>query len=488
MAAPLREQRTRKILLVVYTTLFALCIAVIGWMHRSDRKAQREQVTGQLASITSTLAAQLNAAHVRMLLEQYDGRGMIFKSTQDARYYLLHDHLRRSATNNGFAGRLCVVAYDPRKQELQVVITAAQEPEYRMPYNGPSAQVLATRTNSGTLQTGSGDTEQLLAHAPLITDSGEFVGQVVAEIAGGEALAGTTGSLWRNMALAAVVFGLAGLALMRFVGRWLRQNDAAMDDLTRRHEGVTDSIAYAAKIQRAMVPSPVVYNELFDGSFVIDRPKDMVSGDFHWYHRTGPDTCFVAAADCTGHGLPGAMLSAIGCSLLNEVVAQHPDREPAELLTMLNTRLITTLHQRGVTRGGGDGMDVALCYVDRKEHTILFAGAFRPLYWVHQGKLTVINGDRKPVGGSHQELDRKFTGHRLSYTPGDRIYLFSDGYVDQFGGPERKRFMASRLSALIGDIHDRPMNAQAELLEQAFMEWKGREEQIDDVCMLGLAV
>ncbi len=488
MSTSPRAQRTRKILLVVYATLFALCIAVIGWMHGNERKARREQVTGQLASITSTLAAQLNADHVRMVLEQYDGRGMIFKSTQDARYYILHDHLRRSATNNGFEGRLRVVAHDPRKQELQVVITAAQEPEYRMPYNGPAGEALAARTNSGTLQAGTDDDEQLVAHAPLITDGGELVGQVVAEVGASEALADSTGALWRNMIMALLVFGLAGLALMRFVGRWLRQNDAAMDDLARRHEGITDSIAYAAKIQRSMVPSPVVYNELFDGSFVIDRPKDMVSGDFHWYHRTGPETCFVAAADCTGHGLPGAMLSAIGCSLLNEVVAQHPDREPAELLNMLNTRLITTLHQRGMARGGGDGMDVALCHVDRANHVILFAGAFRPLYWVHQGKLTVINGDRKPIGGSHQELDRKFTGHRLSYTPGDRIYLFSDGYVDQFGGPERKRFMASRLSDLIGDIHTRPMDAQAELLEQAFMEWKGGEEQIDDVCMLGLAV
>lgn len=488
MVGPLCTQRTRKILLVVYATLFALCVAVIAWMHQIDRKAQREQVMGQLASITSTMAAQLNADHVRMLLDQYDGRGMIFKSTQDARYYLLHDHLRRSAANNGFTGRLRVVTHDTRKQELQVVVTADQEPEYRMPYEGPGAEALTTRMTSGTLLSGRGDDERLLAHAPLITDKGVHVGHVVAEISVGEALVGTTGTLWRNMLLAVVVFGLAGLALMCFVGRWLQQNDAAMEDLARRHEGVTDSIAYAAKIQRSLVPPPQVYNELFDGSFVIDRPKDMVSGDFHWYHRTGPDTCFVAAADCTGHGLPGAMLSAIGCSLLNEVVSQHPDREPAELLTMLNIRLITTLHQRGVARGGGDGMDVALCYVDRKEHTILFAGAFRPLYWVHQGKLTVINGDRKPIGGAHQELDRKFTGHRLSYSPGDRIYLFSDGYVDQFGGPERKRFMASRLSALIGDIHDRPMNAQAEILERTFIAWKGSEEQIDDVCMLGLAV
>lgn len=488
MSAALRKRSTRKILWVVYATLAVLCIAVIGLMHNSERHAQREQVNGRLSTIVTTLAGQLNAGHVRLVLEKYDGRGMIFKSTQDARYYVLHDHLRRSAESNAFNGRLRVIAYDPLKQELQVVITAATEPEFRMPYTGPAAQLLAANAGNGSIATGNGADEAFLAHAAIKDERGTTVGLVVAEVNAADALDGTTTALWQKVALALLVFGLAGLALKRSVGGWLRQDDAAMAALALRHEGVTDSIAYAAKIQRSLVPVPTVYKDLFIDSFVLDRPKDLVSGDFHWYHRTGPDSCFVAAVDCTGHGMPGAMLTAIACSLLNEIVERHADLEPAELLTMLNTRLITTLHQRGVARGGGDGMDVALCHVDRTERVILFAGAYRPLYWVHRGKLTVINGDRKPIGGAHQELDRRFTGHRLAYASGDRIYLFSDGYVDQFGGPERKRFMASRLGELIHEIHQEPMTAQAELLERAFMEWKGSEEQMDDVCMLGLAV
>ncbi len=117
-----------------------------------------------------------------------------------------------------------------------------------------------------------------------------------------------------------------------------------------------------------------------------------------------------------------------------------------------------------------------------------FWDAARFANWLHNGQLTVINGDRKPLGGGHQELDRKYTCHRLAYTPGDRIYLFSDGYVDQFGGPERKRFMSSRLHDLLFANRNEPMDRQAELLEDAFMDWKGAEEQVDDVCLLGLAV
>jgi serine phosphatase RsbU (regulator of sigma subunit) len=198
------------------------------------------------------------------------------------------------------------------------------------------------------------------------------------------------------------------------------------------------------------------------------------------------DRCLVAVADCTGHGVPGAMMATLGCSLLNEVVLQDPWRDPAELLHHLNQRLIQSLHQQGQHKGAGDGMDIALCRIDRHMREIIFAGAFRPLYWIHDGQLTVINGDRKPIGGSHFEPERKFTVHRLAYHPGDRVYLFSDGYVDQFGGPEHKKFMLARFNALLLGEQHLGMDLQRDLLARVFDEWRGASEQVDDVCIMGL--
>ena len=328
-----------------------------------------------------------------------------------------------------------------------------------------------------------------LAHVtPLVDLNGTTVAHVVARMPEAPVRGAVLAALWRNILLSLTVLIIVAVVLSRSVGSWLQADERARAQLASDHSGITDSIAYAGKIQRAMVPAPAVYEALFDGSFVIDKPKHLVSGDFHWCHRISDTERLVATADCTGHGLPGAMLAAIGCSLLTEVVANHPHKDPAELLGILNTRLTTTLHQQGMKRGGGDGMDMALCRVDRAGRTILFAGAMRPLYWLHQGQLTVINGDRKPIGGSQHELDRTFTCHRLAYSPGDRIYLFSDGYVDQFGGPERKRFMSHRLHQLLAENRDLSMPQQAELLEHEFNLWKGTEEQVDDVCMLGLAV
>ncbi len=485
---PAPRRTARKVLLAVYGTLLALSVVVITFAHISERREQRNEAMARLGNVTATLATQLNGNHVRILLDKYDSRGLLIKNTQDAWYYVLHDHLHKSAESMGATTPVRVLAYDSLKQELQVVVTSADRPAFREAFEGDAASILAAYANGGRVALPAKNPIDLVVFDALRDSDGRVVGIVLASVAVSEADGIALSKLWRNILIALALFAAAGVAVFNSVGRWLKQDEVDQFALALRHEGITDSIAYAGKIQRALVPPPEVYNDLFDDSFVIDRPKDVVSGDFHWYYRTGPDSCFVASGDCTGHGLPGAMMAAIGCSLLNEIIPQNTKKDPAELLAQLNTRMVTTLHQQGQRKGAGDGMDIALCHIDRSQREILFAGAFRPLYWLHHGQLTVINGDRRPIGGSHQELDRRFTGHRLAYEPGDRIYLFSDGYVDQFGGPERKRFMASRLHALLSANQQLPMDQQAALLDHAFLEWKGKEEQVDDVCMLGLAV
>lgn len=484
-----RPKRTKhKVLIAVYATLLALCAVVIAIVHKGEERAERTRSLTQLGSITSTLAEQLNASHVRSLRERYDGRGMIIKNTQDAWYYVMHERLRKAAERNELSAPLEVIAYDSGKQEMQVMVTSAETPSFRAPWAGDAKALLAAVDGSGTTTIGAKENAELIAFDAMRTDDGELVGLVVARSPAHAARANAMAALLRNIGIALLLFSVAGSLLFRYVDRWLKHEEDRLQNLQDKHTGITDSIAYAGKIQRALVPSALIYDELFADSFIIDRPKDVVSGDFHWVHRIDEHTCYVAAADCTGHGLPGAMMAAIGCSLLNEIVPQHPEKDPADILAILHTRMVSALNQQGKQRGAGDGMDVSLCKVDRKAHEILFAGAYRPLYWLHQGQLSVINGDRRPVGGGHGDSDRKFTCHRLAYTTGDRIYLFSDGYVDQFGGPERKRFMTSKLQDLIAKNQHLPLKEQAVVFDRTFLEWKGAEEQLDDVCMLGLAV
>lgn len=480
---PTPARGSRRILAVLFGTLLLLCAALIGVAHWQELKSQRQEALDRLAAIAAMLADQVPARHAPLLLEKYPAPGLIIKNTQDARYYLVHEQLRKAAARNGLELPLQLLA--PDEQGAWVVVATSEE---RPAFRSPVGSLIGPGPSKTAGFRGIKD-DLLLAAEPLLDEqSGEPTGLIMARMPMNTAIGAATASLWRNIAIALALFGLAALVLFRSVGRWVRQNEADSLALASRNMDITDSIAYAGRIQRALVPPPQAYQDLFSGAFVIDRPKDLVSGDFHWCHRLNDAVSYVAAADATGHGLPGAMMAAIGCSLLNEIVPANPDKDPAELLNMLNTRVVATLHQQGQRRGAGDGMDIALCRIDRSQREILFAGAFRPLYWLHDGQLSIINGDRKPVGGAHLELDRKYTCHRLAYSAGDRIYLFSDGYVDQLGGPERKRFMTARLQQLLEANKALPMERQAELLEQAFLDWKGAAEQVDDVCLLGIAV
>ncbi|MCB9193767.1 MAG: serine/threonine-protein phosphatase [Flavobacteriales bacterium] len=480
---------SRKVLLAIYALVLTLCTGFIAWSHDSTYSSLRNASLTHLGSITSTLAGQIEGSHVQRLLDKYGSRGSVIKNTQDAWYYVIHDHLRKAAVKNGLERPVLVLSYDSLDQELQIVATSDDKPRFRERFDKGQGHLLG-----GYFKGGRVDPEQasalgdLMAFDTIVDGKGRVAGIVLAETPLAAVHAEAIHQLWRNIAVTVGAFLLLGLLLFTSVGRWLRQQERDHSDLLARHGHVTDSIQYVRKIQNALIPSPEVYAAQFRDFFVMHRPKDLVSGDFHWYHRIGPDRCLVAAADCTGHGLPGAMLAGIGCSLLNELVTTAPERDPSELLHLLNQRLIETLHQQGRRLGAGDGMDVALCRIDRATNEVLFAGAFRPLYWVHQGQLTVINGDRRPIGGAHHGDDRHFTCHRLSVKQGDRLYLFSDGYIDQLGGPEHQRFMTKRFDDLVMHHQHLPLRDQGEVLERAFLDWKGATEQVDDVCVLGLEV
>ena len=480
---------SRKVLLMLYGASLLIGVAIIIRSHRGEKVALQEQTMARLAGVTGTLSSQLDGGRITRLLKTYDSRGMLVKNTQDAWYYVQHGALQKSASAAGLTTPLLIVAYDAGKQELQTVVTSAERPELRNAYTGTAAKEISTYL------------QQSEGKALRITRAGELIaidavhdtqGRMVAALVARSPLTllrkDSNAELVREIGFIGVLFAVIGLLLFRRVGRLVRHEEEERNNLQVRHDGITDSIAYAGKIQSAMIPSPERFREQFDDFFVLNRPRDVVSGDFHWYHRISEHECLVAAADCTGHGLPGAMMAAIACSLLNDLVRDKPEDDPAELLAELNRRLIRTLNQEGRRSGAGDGLDIALCRIDRKAHEILFAGAFRPLYWMHEGQLTVINGDRKPVGGSQHGNDRKFSVHRIAYHEGDSIYLFSDGYVDQFGGPDRKKFMTARFNEILLANHRMPMAMQAEALEEAFIQWKGTQPQVDDVCVLGIAV
>lgn len=265
-------------------------------------------------------------------------------------------------------------------------------------------------------------------------------------------------------------------------------------ELAQKNKDIMDSLNYAKRIQDAILPVRSEITRILPGSFIFFRPRDIVSGDFYWFAKVRGKIC-IAAADCTGHGVPGALMSMVGNELLNQVVVNRAITDPAKALTMLHFGVRSALKQGSKINPEGtmetsDGMDIALCTIDLENRSIDFAGANRPLYYVNtQEKVTrvsVFKGDKIPIGGNQHQSRANYTNQTIKFSAGDCFYIFTDGYIDQFGGKDGKKFMATRLREELEKIGNLSMHEQEEYLVKLFDSWKGNFEQVDDVLLIGL--
>ena len=265
------------------------------------------------------------------------------------------------------------------------------------------------------------------------------------------------------------------------------QIEEAYQIIEHKNEEIMDSITYAFRIQTAILPSYEDIRERLPNSFVLWRPKDVVSGDFYWAADT-PDQYLVTAADCTGHGVPGAFMTMIGNTLLNQIVKQEGITMPDLILNELHKGVRRALKQ---DQGGDskDGMDIAFIAVDLENRKLHFAGANNPLVYVRDGELHQIKADKVSIGGHQDEDERIFTRHTLDILDGDKFFIFSDGYQDQFGGPRGRKFMVKKFKRLLTEISTDDPDHQKEVLNTKIEDWMGKEhEQIDDILVIGTKV
>ncbi|MCX6294511.1 MAG: SpoIIE family protein phosphatase, partial [Bacteroidetes bacterium] len=250
---------------------------------------------------------------------------------------------------------------------------------------------------------------------------------------------------------------------------------------------ITDSIKYAKRIQEAFLPSENSVTEHLKNAFVLYKPKDIVSGDFYWIERKENKILF-AVVDCTGHGVPGAFMSIIGFNGLNQIVNEYNYTRPADILTHLNKSITNTLRQHVEDSKIRDGMDVAICSIDLENNKLEFAGAFSPLFILRNNEVLKFKGDKHPIGNFVGVEEYEFTNNEIDLLPEDKIYIFSDGFVDQFGGPNGKKLKYNYFRKLLLDNHKKPMPKQKEAINSFFEEWRNGFEQIDDVCIIGVAI
>jgi len=284
----------------------------------------------------------------------------------------------------------------------------------------------------------------------------------------------------------------------------------ALTTIAHKNKNITDSIRYAQRIQNAILPSVEMISDVMPDHFILFKPRDIVSGDFYWMKKIN-HFLIVAAADCTGHGVPGAFMSMLGVTLLNEIVRRKEITKASEVLNELRVQVKLSLSQTGKENEQRDGMDIALVVFDLQKKELQFAGANNSLYIVHNASdtspeidtstdkqmvvkenaeratLVEIKADNMPIGIWLHERDT-FTNHIVRYRKGDTFYLFSDGYADQFGGAKELKFLSKRFKKLLLSIYDQPMDKQGSALEKNIEDWKGNNDQVDDIMVMGLRV
>ena len=287
------------------------------------------------------------------------------------------------------------------------------------------------------------------------------------------------------------------------------QIDEQNKDLEHKNSHIMSSIQYAKRIQEAILPSDELVRNNLAESFVLYKPKDIVSGDFYWMESIGQKV-FWAAVDCTGHGVPGAFMSILGANGLKKIVSERHIYQPAEILTHLTEHVISSIKETKDGEEVKDGMDISLCCWDKENNTLEWAGAYNPLFIVREapiynlaeksnfhpfdpekenlGGLYDVKATKRPIGRFKRKNIPDFENHTISLQQGDCIYVFTDGFADQFGGEDGSKYTTRKMREFVIKIYKKPMQEQILLLEQEFENWRGKEEQLDDICIFGVKV
>ncbi|MBO7594746.1 MAG: SpoIIE family protein phosphatase, partial [Salinivirgaceae bacterium] len=277
------------------------------------------------------------------------------------------------------------------------------------------------------------------------------------------------------------------LETILFVAHDITEQKMVEMEIQEKNKAITESINYAKRIQTAILPNTKFVQEFLPNSFIFYRPKDVVSGDFPWFFKKGDDI-FIAAVDCTGHGVPGALLSFIGYFTLNNVVDHYDNLNAGEVLDKLHEGVRTTLKQDRIDTDARDGMDIALCKINLQKNILEFAGAHRPLYLLRGNELTQYKGSHKAIGGIPlgKKPEADFENHLINLQAKDRVFFFSDGLPDQVSGETGRKYQASRIRDLLVEHYDVEIFDYENIIYEDFMAYKGDYKQVDDILLIGI--
>ena len=507
MAKPINEIIMREKLSAKGLSLQLGLVAIIGLItitsffiitsYNKQIDTAQEDVLSKLKAVATTLALTHEGDEHQKLINDYTTKDAISKTDQDVLYQKLHNQLAEVQNANDIKTDIYTLFYDKKDNNaIKFGITSGVNPYFRHKYTSYPEALPDLFENGGTLPPFTDDHGTWLsAVAPIKNAKGETVAVIEVDQNFEEFIAMARKEVWQSIWISLAVF-LVISSILVFIGLKIIEVDKeksdslqrAHDEVKKQHRQIKESINYARRIQQSIIPSQKLLQSEIPNSFMFYKAKDIVSGDFPWHFKKG-EHIYLAAVDCTGHGVPGAMMSFIGYFLLNSINNYPGYLSPAEVLDRLHAGVRTTLKQDQDESNARDGMDIALCCINEKTGEMEFAGAHRPLYILKNGELIQIKGDRKAIGGRRLKKENEnFTNNVIQLEEKDAVFLFSDGLPDQFGGPNNKKYSPARIRKAIVENKDLTMAEMKSFFENDFMKWKGETNQVDDVLMIGIQV
>ncbi len=488
----LRNAYTR-LLLLVFLGLTVLAGVLLYQTYTGQVEAYESSEYEKLRAVATTMSLQADGEAWTHTLASHPEKDDIMGNRQDSTYAMYYALFLSAQKLNEIKTPIYSLHWDHESDEFFFGFSSADEPHYRHRYESFPQLLREQYDEGGLLPTYEDENGTWMsAFAPVKTADGSTVGVILVDHEYGAFIDGVRQRTYGRLGLVAGLFLLIGAFIVVATRRFLRserkvrgQIEEASHLIARKNQNITDSIRYAQRLQTAILPSAEELNVSCDQSFVYYQPRDIVSGDFYWCGTLSCGRQVVVGADCTGHGVPGAFMSVLGASLLSEAVNERDLSEPLLILDHMEAGLSRALSKETREDAPPDGMDLALLIIDANQRSVTYAGAYRPLWLVRGGELVETRGTRRSLGAGMSE-ERPFKAHTLELVAGDWLYVASDGYADQFGGPDQKKFGSKALKALLIEISDLEPSAQAELLRDRFEGWRGSSSQMDDVLVMGL--
>ena len=487
---------TGKVFVVIFLGLVALTSYFIGFNYfNSINKAKTEEMS-KLKAVSNALVSGIDPSELESLMLSNLLKDQIQRDDQPGIYQKYHSILKKCFETNHLESPIYTIHKNEKTGGYEFGLTSNEIPFFRHEYPVVPKEFNDLYYNGGQIQkheTTNG--ECLSVISPIRMPDGRVIGALEMDIPFNEFLVNSRALLVSNAMYSVIFYLLIGLVMFRFIAKVIavEKKQSEFEDekfkmTNYRQQEINSSITYARRIQQALWPDNKMLRSDFNDFFLINLPKDTVSGDFYWHHKVkGTEKYILIHADCTGHGVPGAMMSVLGNTIFNEIVVNYGVMKPNEILNLTNKKLITLLQQEK-EENLDDGMAVSVALLDRENLTLQFSGANQNSLIVRNGQMIDLIGDKYPVGGAHYNPNRTYKCQTVLLEPDDIMYSFSDGFRDQFGGPKNKKFLSSNFYKMLLENSRKSMDIQKEVILNIFASWRGEEEQIDDVSLVGLKV